>query len=243
MTASLPTLWALCAALGLSVGGLAVPPPPLDDVDASEADQAQPEDAETPAGLEGEEGEVGEMGEVIEPEPAPEPASVPRPVPDPGPTPGPEHEPAHERLAQPPAPGGYEDIDDLRLQGRDEEAARNRKVGRDLRVAGTVINGVGVGLLAAAGVLFVMRHRSVNDLDAAAADLDPAEREGPVTEIEERERMAMILGVAAGATLVVGTTLWIAGNRRIRRALHHEAALPSPVVGRGLAGLAWRGRF
>lgn len=214
------TFLALCPSVALFVGGVPPVPPEAAETEAGDTEEFEPE-TETESESEPE----LESLAVPESEPAPEPA--------PAPAPEPESEP------MPPA-GNYDDELDLDPHGMDR--SRDQKVGRTLRITGTAINGVGVGLLVGAGVLFVMRHRAVNDLDAAADDADPAKREGPVTDIERREQLALGLTIAAGATLVVGTTLWAIGLRRTRRAAR-TASLPTPFAGRGTAGLTWKGSF
>jgi hypothetical protein len=174
--------------------------------------------------------------EGLQPEPATEPEPEPAPEPAPAAEPTPEPEPELR-----PRPGP--EVAELDLDPYAERSARDDRRGRSLRVTGTVLNGIGVGLLATAGVLVVMRHRSVNELRDVASDPDPSAREAAIAEIEQRERLAVVFAVAAGATIVVGTTLWALGLRERRKATRSQARRVMPSVGRTAFGLTWGGSF
>jgi tetratricopeptide (TPR) repeat protein len=113
----------------------------------------------------------------------------------------------------------------------------------DRHVRGKVLVGVGAGLVALGGAGFgvmiagLVRGAGANGID----DLEP-------DDIEARRRrfdrgragnaMAIGGGVIGGALVVSGTVLLVLGKQRDRGRMAW-----SPVVGNGVAGLQWNGRF
>jgi hypothetical protein len=159
-------------------------------------------------------------------------------VPDPA-----EQESEPESEPKPMQPAGTYEVDELDFDPLGTRPAGYNKIGRTLRVTGTVINGVGVGLLLTSGLLMLMRQRAQGDLTEVKDDPDPARRADPIAKIKRRENMAMGFGIAAGITLVVGTIVWGVGVRQGRRAKRRTAALPMPTAGRDGVGLTWGARF
>lgn len=158
------------------------------------------------------------------------------PVVEPEPEPDPEPEPL-------PPPGNYT-VDELDFDPMGKKRQRYNNVGRNLRITGIAINAVGVGLLGTAGVFFILRQRAQTDLRDVAEDPDPTVREAPLADLLAREQTAITLSIAAGATIVVGTTIWAIGRRKGRRAsTYSRAAIPMPSAGRSAFGLSWAGRF